>query len=483
MNICFMCDLHLPFDKNALQYKILDWAIDDISKKAPDCIVYAGDVTCDGNKDVYSRFVQRMQQLEIPFLYIPGNSDLRCADCADEIYKMASPCANSINGVSIFAINDSDGTIKDNDIRELECADDNSIVYMHHPINSLSDDSLKMMLAWRSRHGDTMLFYGHEHKSAHVGCDVSLQALDPDKAIGENPCITYYNTDTKEISKAYYLCPVPGDLYRNFGVSCYSVEGDIELAIQMGLKNIELRPNCLDADKDTLVRLVEKWRKCGGEDLSIHLPDIAYADGKVVADKHFDEYIDLAKRIKANRFTQHVPVVAVEVVRRDKAALGKIAAYLAERLNTIEHDIVLGVENMHMTAKDKPDNSRRFGYVPEECIEFMNEIDARCRHKVGINFDIGHARNNAPYSRKYQISTWFSILGRYIVGYHMHQVTEDGGVFENHMPITDIYGRLISYASFFACWEQGQINKAPVIFEMRPEGAYQTTLATFEPYK
>ena len=53
MNICLMCDLHLPFDKNALQYAVLEWAIDDIKRENPDCIIYAGDVTCDGNKEVY----------------------------------------------------------------------------------------------------------------------------------------------------------------------------------------------------------------------------------------------------------------------------------------------------------------------------------------------------------------------------------------------------------------------------------------------
>ena len=52
-----MCDLHLPFDKNALQYDVLDWAVADIQRKKPDCIAYAGDVTCDGNIDVYKQFV------------------------------------------------------------------------------------------------------------------------------------------------------------------------------------------------------------------------------------------------------------------------------------------------------------------------------------------------------------------------------------------------------------------------------------------
>ena len=134
---------------------------------------------------------------------------------------------------------------------------------------------------------------------------------------------------------------------------------------------------------------------------------------------------------------------------------------------------------MHMTAKDTADGNRRFGYIPEECLQLMRLLGKRCRHQVGINFDIGHARNNAPYSKTYQIGTWFSMLGEHMVGYHMHQVTKGNGTFENHMPITQLYGSLISLASFFKCWETGRIQKAPIVFEMRPKDAYETTLATF----
>lgn len=483
MKICFMCDLHLPFDENALQYRVLDWAIADILKKTPDCIVFAGDVTCDGNLQVYSRFLDKISRIGIPFLYIPGNSDLRDCQSRLEIKNNASACRNEINGTVIFAVNDSDGSVSAEDFEKIQSADDNSIVFMHHPIDALEDVSRENMLDWKSKHCNTMLFYGHNHKSERDANSISLQAMDPDKSIGESPCITYCDTDSGELRKAYYFCPVPTDLYGYFGISCYKIRDDIEFAIDNKLKNLELRPNCLDADEAELCELIAKWRSAGGENLSIHLPDIAYADGRVIPPEAFEGYISLAKKIRADRFTQHVPVVSVSIVRTDKHALERIASYLAEQFNTIEHPVVIGVENMHMTSKDKPDDSRRFGYIPEECIEFMKAIASKCRHKVGINFDIGHARNNSPYSQKYQISTWFSMIGKYIVGYHIHQVTEDRGVFENHMPITHIYGRLISYGSLFASWLEGDINKAPVVFEMRPEGAYRTTLDTFDEYK
>lgn len=475
-----MCDLHLPFDKNALQYDVLEWAVCDIKKNKPVCVVYAGDVTCDGNLDVYNYFINKMRSIDIPFYYVPGNSDLRCADSRVEIRKNASQCKNSLNGILIFAVNDCDGTISDGQLSALEEAKDDSIVFMHHPIAALSEKSRENMLKWRESHKNTVLFYGHNHKSEINADSVSLQSMDPDKAIGENPCVTYYDTDTKELRKAYYFCPVPDDLNQHFGISCYRVAEDIELAVENNLKNIELRPNCLGIDKNMLSEYIEKWRRSGGENLSIHLPDIAYKNGEVIADAHLDEYIEMAKYLKADRFTQHVPVVSVRTVTEDKNALENICTYLAERINTIEHDIVIGVENMHMTSADTPDDNRRFGYIPEECVEFMELLGSKCRHKVGINFDIGHARNNMPYSQKYQISTWFSHLGKYIVGYHIHQVTLKDGVFENHMPITEVCGHLISYCSFFRCWSEERINKAPVVFEMRPDGAYSTTLKTFK---
>lgn len=481
MKLCFMCDLHLPFDKNALQYDVLKWAISDVKMKKADCIIFAGDVTCDGNIEVYNYFIDKIKETSIPFIFIPGNSDLRCKDSFKEIHKKSSPCKNPIDTYTVFAVNDSDRNISDGDINCIAEADEKSIVFMHHPIEEHLNNREKL-LDWRNTHPDTPLFFGHRHRSENNNNSFSLQAMDPDKAIGENPCITYYEVETKELKKAYYPCPVPTDLYNHFGFSCYKIEEQIELAINNGIKNLELRPNCLDIETEKLKALIDKWRSVCGENLSIHLPDIAYKNGEVIGDTRIDNYIQLAKTLKADRFTQHVPLISVQTVKDNPASLEEICSFLAAMFNSIETPVTVGVENMHMTAKETADDNRRFGYIPEECLAFMEALSSKCIHKVGINFDIGHARNNAPYSQKYQISTWLSMLGKYIVGYHIHQVTNNGK-FENHMPITDIYGELISYASFFRYWNENRIEKAPIIFEMRPEDAYQKTLQTFNKYR
>ena len=484
MKLCFMCDLHLPFDKNALQYDVLNWALEDIRKKKPECVVCAGDLTCDGNIDAYNCFLDKMKSKDIRFIYIPGSSDLGCSESCSKIKKMASVCKNNVNDILIFAVNDCDGTVSDEQLLILEEAEDNSIVFMHHPIDSLVGDSPDKMIKWRKNHKNTMLFYGHKHKFETEDNSISLPAMDPDKAIGENPCVLYYDTDTREIRKSYYFSPVPKDLYRYFGVSCYKLVDDVRFAVKNKLKNLELRPGCLDMDEDKLLHYIEIWRKNGGENLSIHLPGISYSEGEVIPDKRFDEYIHLANHVRADRFTQHMPRVSVKTATEEANALDEICGYLADKLNTIEHNITIGIENMHMTANETAyNNSRRYGYIPWECIEFIKILGSKCKHNVGINFDIGNTINNIPYSRTYQISTWLSLVGKYIVGYHIHQVTLKDGLFENHMPVTDIYGYLINYSSFFKYWAEERINKAPVIFEMRADGAYSTTLQTFNIYK
>ena len=253
----------------------------------------------------------------------------------------------------------------------------------------------------------------------------------------------------------------------------------VEFATKHRLKALELRPNCVDVDRKELIDRVQRWRMAGGERLSVHLSDVGYSDGAVTFDDRYDELLALVERLRADRITQHVPKVGVKDVESDPKILVEICEFLTDRFNRISHNVTIGVENMHMTSKETPDGNRRFGYTPEECLQWMRLLATGCSHRVGINFDIGPARNNAPYSQTYPIGMRFAMLGKDIVGYHMHQVTHEDGVFRNHMPITDIYGSLISLASFLKCWETGRINHAPIIFEMRPENAYEMTLKMF----
>lgn len=307
---------------------------------------------------------------------------------------------------------------------------------------------------------------------------LNLQTLNPDKATGENPCISYFNTDTGELRKAYYFCPVPTDLYRYFAIACSGDEKDMELAVQNELKSLELRSDCLELGKEKLLVNIEKWRKNGGDDLSVHLPDVAYEGGEVIVDELFDECVGLAKRLNANRVTIPMPAADADEVRSDETALEKICSFLAERLSLIDQSIVIGIENADMMSKAQYADSRNFGCTPEECIQFVQLLSSKCKHRAGIVLDVANAANNA-----YPLSVWFAMAGKYIAGYRIYQPDYKNGLLGARMPITGIYGPGISYASFFRCWLEGKINKAPVIFDMSEQDAYDTTLKTFEEYK
>jgi sugar phosphate isomerase/epimerase len=416
----------------------------------------------------------------IRYLYIPGNSDVRDDASADEIGSMASETVTVLGDIRIFAVNDAWGIIDDETFALLEGAKAKDVMFMHHPIGSHEEETDRRLREFKESHPDVRIFSGHAHRPYVRENEVSLQALDPDKAIGECPSLTYYDTESGNFEYSHYDCPMPMDIFDYIGISAYRPEEHIEFATKRGIRYLELRPGVASMDEGTLSGLISAWRDAGGEHLSIHLPDIRYSDGAVAVGKSLDRLIYLADLLGADRVTQHVPRVSVKTVKEDEKCLPLIAKELAGRLNKIERVISVGVENMHMTAGESSDDTRRFGYTPPECIEFMREIEKHTHHKVGINLDVGHARNNSPFSQTYQVGAWYSEVGEYTVGYHIHQVRWGMEKFSNHTAITDVYGSLISYASFFKMWDEGKLNKAPFVFEMDGMDAYSETLSTFE---
>ena len=479
MKVCLFGDLHLPRWKNVLQYDVLAWALSDIKEKNPDGVSFLGDVSADGDEEAYDLFLLRMKALGIPFLYIPGNSDLRSPLSRESIYRKTSPTKSTIGSVTFFALNDADGKVSEEALALLEEADRDSIVFLHHPLEEHEKGCTEALLAWRTRHPETMLFYAHLHRFTIEDTTVCLPALDPDKCIGEAPALVYFDTETRTFERSHFPISFPRDLFSYLGISCYRTSEQIPFAREQGLRFLELRPSCIKSDPEQLEAQIALWREAGGEGLSVHLPDVGYRDGAVYFEDGYDEVLAVARALRADRVTQHVPMVSVGEVERNPRVLEEICKAISEKLDTLPERITVGVENMHMTSRECTDANRRFGYTPMECLSFMEGLSSVSRHRVGINFDIGHARNNAPYSQTYPIATWLSMVGEHIIGYHIHQVTHECGVFENHMPITHVYGKLISYATLFKLWEMGRITKAPFILEMRPEGAYATTLATF----
>ena len=81
--------------------------------------------------------------------------------------------------------------------------------------------------------------------------------------------------------------------------------------------------------------------------------------------------------------------------------------------------------------------------------------------------DVGHARNNRPFSQQLALSDWYARIGRETIAYHVHQVVRESSTMKNHRQIDDLYGPLISFSGFFWAWRSSQLNAAPLFVEVR----------------
>ncbi len=472
MKICILCDLHLPYHKDAIQYDVLRWAVEDMRKKQAQALLVPGDFTVHGDIPAAEAFLEAVKPLDIPVILCTGNSEYRNPETKEYFRKLAAPTVNRVDDWTFIALHDGETHLTDEDYAALEAADDHTIVALHHPFRSLPKEHREKLEAWRQAHPEVPVFCGHLHYTEHTGSTHMLTASDPDKVAGEQPGIFYYDTDTKVCEKATYFCPIPADLLSHIGISCYQPEVDIPYATAHKIGCIELRPSVMEMDRARLATLVEAWRSGGGSCLSLHAPNLADDYGNPAAEQVWQDFVELAKDLHANRLTMHIPQVKLAVIEANPACLDSLADFALRWIRELSETCVIGLENMHMTPGERVAD-RRYGYVPEECIAFVKLLrqkvtEAGLGHTVGMHLDVGHARNNMPLVETYTLSPWYAEVGSETVGYHVHQMLQDHAGLHNHNPIPNWYGPMISYASFFRFWNDGILNHAPVILEVRP---------------
>ncbi len=478
MKICISADLHLPYIQNTAQYRAFEYMLSDAQKKGAELLVFAGDITADGDKSAAEYFFKKVKSVRIPFLVISGNSDLRSGN--PKLIR-TSKCVNKYRKQKIYMLNDGSRELSDDEFAALDKAKQSDSVFMHHPPEALKEPCRTQFANWRKAHPDTTVFCAHLHKFEIKGNTVSLPALDPDKNIGESPCFVYYDTDTKQLEKAYYFCPMPVGFHKRTGISCYRPIEHLRFSAEHGMKSVELRPNSFSADRAELTEAVRQWRNAGGENLSIHFPDAVLTENGITGREKMLEFAAFARELKADRVTVHVP--RMNSREADEKTLEAFAGLYGEVINALPENCAAGIENLHMKEADRLNGTRPFGCIPGDCTDFVERVRRLTDRKVGINFDLGHARNNAPYSQKYTLGAWYAEIGKYCVGYHIHQVTDREGIFENHDAVTENYGRLISLASFYDGLYSGILNDAPFIFEIRVDGGAEKTTAFLEEQK
>ena len=468
MKLAIMEDLHLPYHVGAMQYEALRFYLNYIEKSGSELLIVPGDFTADGNKETAERFFEMLRGISVPSLVMTGNADFRCAETKEYFRSVTAAPKHVFGDLTVLALRDGEGFVPEEDLALLSEADERTLVFLHHPIASLAEPARSCLSEFAVSHLETPIFVGHAHIDKREGNIFYLNAADPDKAIGEEPCIYEYDTETRLLTKTHLPCPVPEDLPSFIGISAFRPIEDLAYAAEKGLYAVEFRPSVISADRAAIEQGVRRFREAGGKCLSFHFPNLAERDGSLAKKDSLLAFAELARALSADRITVHAPSVPLKMIERDPALLARIADLAAEAISVLPITCAVGVENMHMTGEDTRED-RCFGYTPEECRAFIGMLRKRCiGRKVGFHFDTGHARNNIPLSQVYTQGVWMAELGEEAVGYHIHQVLLENGRFVNHYPITEPYGALISYASFFAMWERGRLGKAPVFLEIRP---------------
>ena len=493
-------DLHLSDTRGTAQDAALQWARGRLWEREPDAVVVVGDVTTAGTEAATRWFRSHWDTLPGKRLVALGNTDARTPAERERMQQfLASEPAMWVGGWHLTVVDTGRGSIPGDERRRLEelLADGGRLlVFMHHPPASLDSESRAWWDAWAARAQPELVVAGHVHydsseRLAWGGALHTLRGLDPDKAMGGPPAVAWFTAEAdgwrrqdevfSAASGAHWSVAERKTFLGQLGISCFAPLECLDFALERGIRQLELRNNLEAIPLATLRDRLERWRESGGRWLSLHMPEFPWdAAADSVGDVSvWEAYLHRAKELGVDALTIHVPNVPVEAMPPG----GRTWQVLADRLTESVQNagltrVTVGVENMHMREGEPADERRRFGYRPDECAAWMEALRERLpENRVGCLLDVGHARNNAPFSAEYPLGTWYAMVGGEAVGYHLHQVRLEAGAFRNHQPIEDIYGPLISFSSFLWAWDQGQLHAAPLILELRSLEAYEQSLA------
>ncbi|MBO5958803.1 MAG: TIM barrel protein, partial [Lentisphaeria bacterium] len=359
------------------------------------------------------------------------------------------------------------------------------------PEKSLPEASRKAFEAVIGQY--SLLIAGHLHYDAVDGKHHIVRGLDPDKAIGGVPALVIFEQDAngswlrREIEysaadPAGWTKEEQEDFLDHLGLSgMYETIDVLKFATDEKVKCFEIRYQAFGQYPfEELDAAVKTWRASGGTHLSLHLPDIGWRDGAVSGAEKLRDAAEQGIAVGCDRMTLHVPGFSVGT-SGDPAIYQAVLHKTAEVVERIvSAGVRVGIENMHMTPREKPDKNRGFGYTTAECLRWINDLKrlVSVPENVGFHFDIGHARNNAPYSSLEPVSSWLAAAGKHFNGMHLHQIkVQPDGSLENHTPLLQLYQPLISLASLFLAWRTGAVKHAPMFLEIRGGTGPESLLA------
>lgn len=487
MKAAIICDTHLN-NVNSAQYGFLKEFINILKKDGIKTVLTLGDITSLGERAMFEQYLDDLKDFD--HHYVIGNSDVRDERTADYFINASNGFLIEADGMKILGIDTPYGIIEAADREKISTLNDGDILAMHYYVNALEEDSRRFITDFCERKSITVL-HGHQHRKADgpLGRSrvIGFRAADPDKSVGDFPCITYITVENGSV--AYDEVKIPPsaetltDLRSHFGISCVDNHRDVAYALENGVFGVELRTNGSDWTPDySLIPLIEEWRKKTNGYLSVHFPNLRCKNGVIAGKEQWMQAVEYAVAVKADGLTLHPPRIAIGEMQKGGDIWKEYLELYLHAVRSVPETVAVGIENMHMNPGEKDTPARGFGYTPTEVSSWIDEINNALGkpNRVGHVLDVGHARNNGNISEKYPISRWYEIMGQKAVAYHVHAlIVKDGEVY-NHNALESWFGPIVSYSSFFCNWEKGLLNHKPVFLEVQGAENYQISIDSFE---
>lgn len=485
--IGIICDMHLPDDKASPQYAFLKYAAEQMKKDKVDIVICLGDISSFGEVGAVELYLDVLRDFE--HYEVAGNSDVRNAATREVILERIPSADFYVGSRHVIGINTQDEIISVEDRVRLSEVKAGDIIFMHHYIQSMQEES-GQWLTELAENVPLIILHGHGHRifdhyihDSHV---IGMRGLDPDKARGNFPSIHYLDVSEENVCIEEHLLKLPksymNDTSKFFGLSCVNNAKDVAFAIEHAIKYVELRCNGIGWKPDMeLLPVLEKWRQETEGYLSIHMPNLYYKDGNIYGVEQWLEALKYANVVNADSLTIHPPRVRVGDMKPEGEVWNAFLELYLKVARGISQNTRIGIENLHKGSTEQLDDTRGFGYRPEEVSAWIDAINtALGMNRVGHVLDVGHARNNGLFASMYPSSKWYRIMGNKTIAYHIHQVLPTPQGVVNHNAIENWFGPDINYTSFFYAWHENMLNHVPVFLEVGGSENYAKSIAAFE---
>ncbi|MCY3766168.1 MAG: TIM barrel protein [Gemmatimonadetes bacterium] len=513
-----LTDLHLSDNPDTAAHQALQWAVDRVNLERPDFLAVAGDVTTFSTAVSAVRCLEALDRVEVPVLFTPGNAERRGRHAMSVFETLAAPGRRValFGDLQVLLPDTSTGTLLDDERSWLDRSlgsnhAERRMVITHYPLDRMDGEGRAWLTRWLRENGVELLVAGHSHfhrtRRENGFVEAVVRGLDPDKAIGDLPGISLFESGQDGAwtetfipwSPAIRL--LPADLPNGMQPVGWSIQGDPVMAARKtcgsGLSCLEIRPADLDFSRKALSTALCDLRDQGPLYLSYHLPDLRWNSGarRVDGVDAVRAHLDCAMEAGADSLTVHVPRATAREMERVREHRMEATGCFFTFARTFEslfrqavrEGVGIAIENIHNpdnTPADSPD--REFATRIEEYLRWIDAVAAEVADlpgaRVGALLDVGHARNNGGDLDNLQpLGDWYARLGRRILGYHIHQVETDpdSGLLSNHHEIRELFGSRISFAGFLWAWSTHQITRGPLFVEVRDAEGREKTVRRF----